>query len=122
PTILALRRGEVDLEDPAVTRALLAADAVVGVRGFFGPGGQLGSIGITCALCHSTVDDSLAPGVGRRLDGWANRDLYVGEIIAAAPDLTVLAGLLGTDQDTVRAVLRSWGPGRFDAELLLDGR
>src|SRR5262245_24436124 len=72
-----LRRGAVDLDDPATTLALLELDAVVGVKGFFDGGGELASVGIQCALCHSTVDDALAPGVGRRLDGWANRDLDV---------------------------------------------
>ena len=79
-------------------------------------------MGIQCALCHSTVDDSLAPGIGQRLDGWANRDLDVGAIIALAPDLGSFASLLGVDEDTVRTVLRSWGPGKFDAELILDGK
>jgi hypothetical protein len=117
-----LRRGEVDLDDPATTLALLRADAVVGVKGVFGPDGQLASMGIQCALCHSTVDDTLAPGVGRRLEGWANRDLNVGAIVGLSPDLSPVATLLGVDEATVRAVLASWGPGRFDAELFLDGR
>jgi hypothetical protein len=120
---LQLRRGQVDLDDPAVTLALLKQDAVVGVAGFFTPDGRsLRSIGIRCALCHSTVDDSLAPGVGRRLDGWANRDLNVGAVIAAAPDLAPFANLLGVSQDVVRRVLTSWGPGKFDPALLLDGK
>src|SRR5437899_11931850 len=80
------------------------------------------SIGIQCALCHSTVDDSLAPGIGRRLDGWANRDLNVGAIVALAPDLSTVANLLGIDDATVRRVLGSWGPGTFDAEVFLDGK
>ena len=79
-------------------------------------------MGIQCALCHSTVDDSVSPGIGRRRDGWANRDLDVGAIVALAPDLSPVATLLGVDQGTVRTVLRSWGPGKFDAELLLDGK
>jgi hypothetical protein len=116
-----LRRGDVDLNDPAVTVALLQLKAVVGVRGFF-TNGTLESIGITCALCHSTVNNSLAPGIGARLDGWANRDLDVGAIVAAAPNLQPIADLLGTDQNTVRQVLLSWGPGKFDAELVLDGK
>ena len=114
--------GEVDLDDPAVTIALMRANAVVGVTGFFDSAGRLTSIGIQCAFCHSVVDDSFAPGIGRRLDGWANRDLNVGGIIALAPRLEAFAQLLGVDEDTVRAVLNSWGPGRFDAELLLDGK
>lgn len=117
-----LRAGQVDLDSPATTLALLQLDAVVGVKGQFNIDGQLQSVGITCALCHTQVDDSLAPGIGRRLDGWANRDLNVGAIIAAAPDLSPFATLLGTDENTVRTVLNSWGPGKFDAALLLDGK
>jgi hypothetical protein len=116
-----LRRGEVDLDDPATTLALLQLDAVVGVKGVFA-GGALTSVGIQCALCHSTVDDSAAPGIGRRLDGWANRDLDVGAVIGLAPDLSPVTALLGVDEATVRAVLASWGPGHFDAELFLDGK
>ena len=117
----------VDLTSPATTLALLKLDAVVGVRGFFDDSGQLRSVGITCALCHSDVDDSFAPGIGRRLDGRAARDLDVGQIIALAPNLKPLVDLLaivhpGIDAADVRAVLRSWGPGKFDAELLLDGK
>jgi cytochrome c5 len=82
----------------------------------------LQAVGITCALCHSTVDNSLAPGIGRRLDGWANRDLNVGVIAALSPNLKPVADLLGVDEATVRAVLQSWGPGKFDAELFLDGK
>jgi mono/diheme cytochrome c family protein len=112
----------VDLNDPATTLALLELDSVVGVRGFFDRRGRIASMGIQCALCHSTVDDSLAPGIGRRLDGWANRDLDVGAIVALAPDLSPFTSLLGVDDATVRAVLRSWGPGKFDAALALDGK
>jgi cytochrome c peroxidase len=117
-----LANGKVNLDDPATTVALLKLNAVVGVTGFFDAGGHVQSMGIQCALCHSTVDNSFAPGVGHRLDGWANRDLNVGAIIALAPDLTVATGLLGVDDKTVRAVLNSWGPGKFDAELFLDGK
>jgi hypothetical protein len=116
-----LRAGTVNLDDPAVTVALLKLDSVVGVKGFFS-NGVLTSVGIQCALCHSTVNNSLSPGIGSRLDGWANRDLNVGAIIAFAPDLSAFATLLGTTQDGVRAVLNSWGPGKFDAELALDGK
>lgn len=121
-----LRKGRVDLDDPATTLALLRLDAVVGVRGIF-EGERLSGVGITCALCHSTVDDTLAPGIGRRLDGWAAGDLDVGAIIAAAPEAQPLVDRLsfalpGITEDTVRAVLRSWGPGRFDAGLLIDGK
>ncbi len=118
----ALKKGRVNLDDPATTVALLGLDAVVGVKGFPDGKGGLKAVGITCALCHSTVDDSFAPGIGRRLDGWANRDLDVGTIISLAPDLSPFANLLGVSQDTVRTVTRSWGPGKFDAELILDGK
>ena len=121
PLINQIKQGKVNLNDPATTVALLKLDAVVGLRGVFA-GNNLNSIGITCALCHSTVDNSLTFGVGHRLDGWANRDLDVGKIVAAAPDLSAFANLLGVSQDTVRAVLNSWGPGKFDAELILDGK
>jgi mono/diheme cytochrome c family protein len=84
--------------------------------------GELTSIGIQCALCHSTVDDTSAPGIGRRLDGWASRDLDVGAIIASAPDLSAPAALLSVDQATLREVLRAWGPGKFDAQVFVDGR
>jgi hypothetical protein len=117
-----LKKGQVDLTDPAVTLALLKLNAVVGVTGFFNDDGSLRSMGIQCGLCHSTVDDSFMPGIGRRLDGWANRDLNVGAIVALSPNLQPFADLLGVDQDTVRTVLNSWGPGKFDAELVLDGK
>jgi hypothetical protein len=117
-----IKAGLVDLTDPATTLALLQLNAVVGVTGFFNDDGSLRTMGIQCALCHSTVDDSFAPGIGRRLDGWANRDLNVGAIIALAPDLSPFTDLLGVDEATVRAVLHSWGPGKFDAELVLDGK
>ena len=117
-----LGAGTVDLEDPATTLALLQADAVVGVRGFFDEAGTLTTLGTTCALCHSTVDDSLAPGVGRRLDGWPNRDLNVGAIVGASPDLSFFTDALQVDESTVRQVLGSWGPGRYDALLVLDGK
>lgn len=116
-----LKAGQVDLDSPATTVALLKLDAVVGVTGLF-DGPRLRSMGIQCALCHSTVDDSLAPGIGHRLDGWAGRDLNVGAIVALAPNLQPFAQLLGVDEATVRTVLQTWGPGRFDAELILDGK
>jgi hypothetical protein len=118
PALLA----SADLDDPATTAALLRRNAVVGVRGFFNADGTLRAAGITCALCHSTVDDSVAPGIGKRLDGWPNRDLNVGAIVNLAPNLQPVADLLGVDQATVRTVLQSWGPGKFDAELFLDGK
>src|SRR6266545_3663037 len=117
-----LKKGQVDLKDPAVTLALLKLNAVVGITGFFNSDGSLSSIGIQCALCHSTVDDSFASGIGNRLDGWANRDLNVGAIVALSPDLSPFVDLLGVDEATVRTVLNSWGPGKFDAELVLDGK
>jgi len=116
-----LARGKVDLDDPAVTLGLLRANAVLGVTGFF-EGRSLRSVGIQCAFCHSTVDDSFAPGIGRRLDGWANRDLDVGRIIALSPSLQPFVELLGVDEATVRRVLLAWGPGKFDAQLTLDGQ
>jgi hypothetical protein len=118
----AIRRGAVNLNDPAVTLALLDTNAVVGLTGHRDYSGGLSSVGIQCALCHSTVDNSVGPGIGRRLDGWPNRDLNVGAIIALAPDLSAVADLLQTDQPTIRAVLNSWGPGKFDAQLFLDGK
>jgi hypothetical protein len=117
-----LRRGEVDLQDPATTLALLRLNAVVGVCGHVDRRGDLTAVGVECALCHSTVDDSFAPGIGRRLDGWANRDLNVGAIISLAPDLSFYTELLRTDEATVRRVLGAWGPGKFDAALPLDGK
>jgi len=123
----ALKKGQVNLDDPATTLALLKLNAVVGVTGSFNANGSLKSIGIQCALCHSTVDNSLAPGIGHRLDGWANRDLDIGLIASLAPNLQPVADLLSltgvpVDVATVKRVLRSWGPGKFDAELLLDGK
>jgi hypothetical protein len=118
-----LQAGKVDLNDPSNTLALLKADMVIGVKGFFTDDGKrLRSIGITCALCHSTVDDSLKEGIGGRLDGWPNRDLDIGAIVASAPDLTAFTQLLQVDDATVRKVLKSWGPGKYDAELNLDGK
>jgi len=117
-----IARGKVDLDDPAVTLELLKIDAVVGVTGIFDERGRITSMGIQCALCHSTVDDSFAKGIGYRHDGWANRDLNVGVIVALAPRLEPVATLLGTNVATVKQVLNSWGPGRFDASLLLDGK
>ena len=106
----ALGRGEVDLDDPASTLVLLKANAVVGVTGFFGEDGKtLTGVGIQCALCHSTVDDAYAPGIGHRLDGWPNRDLDVGAIVASAPDLSAFADLLQVDEAEVKQVLDQLG-------------
>jgi hypothetical protein len=119
----AIKAGKVDLNDPANTVLLLKANAVVGVTGFFEPDGKrLKSVGIQCALCHSTVDDAFMPGIGRRLDGWPNRDLDIGSIVAAAPDLSAFMKMLDADETTVKKVLTSWGPGKFDAQLNLDGK
>jgi hypothetical protein len=117
-----IKAGQVNLNDPAVTLALLKLNAVVGLTGFFKSDGTLQSIGIQCALCHSTVDNAFAPGIGHRLDGWANRDLNVGAIIALSPNLQPVADVLGVDVATVKIVLNSWGPGKFDAELFMDGK
>ena len=102
--IAALRAGQVDLKNPAVTVELLRLNAVVGVKGTVSETGQLTNVGITCALCHSSVDNSFAPGIGRRLDGWANIDLNVGAIVALSPAL----------DDATRAEFRTWGPGKYD--------
>jgi len=126
--VQAVDNGAVDLNSPATTLALLQLNAVVGVTGFFNSDGSLKSVGIQCALCHSTVDQSFsAPGIppgniGHRLDGWPNRDLNVGAIVNLSPDLSVPAKVLGVDQATVRKVLLAWGPGKFDAELFMDGK
>ena len=120
--VAGIKSGTVSLDDPATTLALLKLDAVVGLKGKMKPDGSLATIGIQCAFCHSTVDDSFAMGIGKRLDGWPNRDLDVGAIVGLSPDLTPVATFLGVDEPTVRAVLKSWGPGKFDAELFLDGK
>jgi len=114
--------GQVNLDDPATTLALLKLNAVVGVTGIFDNSGRITSMGVQCALCHSTVDDSFAPGIGKRLDGWANRDLNVGLVVSLSPNLQPIADLLHVDVATVKTVLNSWGPGRFDAELDKDGK
>lgn len=102
-----------DLEDPATTVALIGLNAVLGVRGKVDRRGNLVRVGVTCALCHSQVDNSVMPGIGSRIDGPANRDLNPGAIIALAP---ALAG----DAATLE-VLNSWGPGRYDARWNQDG-
>ncbi len=118
----AIKAGKVNLDDPAVTLTLLQLNAVVGVIGKFDNNKSLVSIGLTCASCHSTVDNAFAPGIGHRLDGWANRDLNVGAIVSMAPNLKPLTDALGVDVATVKKVLASWGPGKFDALLNLDGK
>ncbi len=118
-----INSGKVDLTDPASTLALLKADAVVGVKGFFSDDGKtLTSVGIQCSLCHSTVDDAFSPGIGHRLDGWPNRDLNVGAIVAAAPDLSAFTEMLQISEAEVKKAVEAWGPGKFDAELNLDGK
>jgi mono/diheme cytochrome c family protein len=102
--VAALRAGEVDLTNPGVTVELLRLDAVVGVKGSVNGAGQLTKVGVTCALCHSSVDDSFAPGIGKRLDGWANIDLNVGAIVALSPAL----------DEATKAEFRTWGPGKYD--------
>jgi len=108
----ALRRGEIDLEDPATTVTLLKLGAVVGLVGKVDQDGLLTRVGTTCALCHSAVDNSFAPGIGRRLDGWPNRDLDVGAIVALSPAITA----------EQRRVYRSWGPGMYDPRFNIDGQ
>ena len=120
--VAQIKAGKVNLDDPATTVALIKLKAVVGITGLFNEQGNLRSIGIQCALCHSTVDDSFAPGIGKRLDGWGNRDLNVGAIVATAPNLKPFSDLLSVDVETVKSVLNSWGPGRYDAELNMDGK
>jgi mono/diheme cytochrome c family protein len=99
-----------DLNDPATTVELIRLNAVVGLVGKV-DAGKLKSVGITCAICHSAVDNSVAPGIGNRLDGWPNRDLDPGKIIALSPALTA----------EQKAVYSSWGPGRYDARFNVDG-
>lgn len=97
---------------PSGTHELLRENAVIGVRATFGPDGHVARVGITCALCHSTVDNALLPGIGHRLDGWPNRTLNVGKIIALSPALT----------PQQRAVYLSWGKGRYDPRYNFDGK
>ena len=101
----ALAAGDVDLASVDTTVDLLRLDAVIGVTGFFDSSDRLASVGLNCVLCHSNVDDSFAPGIGRRVDGTPNRDLDAGAIIALAPNVSPLTGALGVDEDTVRTVL-----------------
>ncbi len=106
--------GSVDLADPATTIALLKLGAVVGLRGTvetINGKDTLTRVGVTCALCHSTVDDSFAPGIGKRLDGWPNRDLDPGAIIALSPAIDAAS----------KAVFQSWGKGRYDPRFNQDG-
>jgi mono/diheme cytochrome c family protein len=107
-----LKAGKVNLDDPATTVALLKLGAVVGVVGQVDANNNLTRVGVTCALCHSTVDDAFAPGIGHRLDGWPNRTLNVGAIIALSPAVTAAQ----------KAVYTSWGPGMYDPRFNFDGK
>jgi len=107
----AISQGLVDLNDPATTAVLLKLDAVVGLKAEVDDANRITRVGTTCALCHSTVDNSFAPGIGKRLDGWPNRDLNPGAIIALSPALT----------PAQKAVYNSWGPGRYDPRFNFDG-
>jgi mono/diheme cytochrome c family protein len=109
-----IKNGTVDLKSPATTVALLKLDAVVGLKGTVenvNGTDTLTHLGITCALCHSTVDDSFAPGIGKRLDGWPNRDLNPGAIIALSPAIDA----------SQKALLNAWGKGKFDPRSNVDG-
>lgn len=117
----AIKGGSVNLDSVDTTVELLKADAVIGVKATY-QGDKMTGLGITCAFCHSTVDDSLTAGIGRRLDGWPNRDLNVGAIAAMSPTVAPLAELLQVPEAKVREVLMSWGPGKYDAELTQDGK
>jgi mono/diheme cytochrome c family protein len=113
--VQGIQDGSVDLKSPDTTVALLKLDAVVGVKGTvesIGGKDTLTHVGITCALCHSTVDNSFAPGIGKRLDGWPNRDLDPGAIIALSPALDA----------ATKAVYNSWGPGKYDPRFNFDGQ
>ena len=103
---------KVDLKSPATTVALLKLNAIVGIKADVDANNHITKLGITCALCHSTVDNSVMPGIGHRKDGWPNRDLNVGAIIA-------LSSALSTDQ---KAVYSSWGPGKYDPRYNIDGK
>jgi mono/diheme cytochrome c family protein len=102
----------VDLKSPATTVALLKMNAIVGIQAKVDEAGHITSLGVTCALCHSSVDNSVMPGIGRRLDGWPNRDLNVGAIIALSPVLPA----------EKKAVYNSWGPGKYDPRYNIDGK
>jgi hypothetical protein len=123
PDVIAgIISGAINLDDPATTITLLQLNSVVGVKGNFDTKGALQSIGITCASCHSTVDNSFAPGIGKRLDGWPNRDLDVGTIISLTDNAQPIADMLHVDEATLRNVLDLWGPGKYDAVLFMDGK
>ncbi len=117
-----IKAGTVEPEQPGRHGGVAQAECGARCQGHFDAAAICSAVGIECALCHSTVDNSLAPGIGHRLDGWANRDLNVGAIVGLSPNLTPIANLLHTDVPTVQKVLDAWGPGKFDAELFLDGK
>jgi len=120
--VTRIKAGAVNLDDPATTLALIKLNAVVGVVGTTDTRGNVSRVGLTCAVCHSTVDDAFSPGIGHRLDGFGNRDLNVGAIVAATPGVGAIAKVLNVDLATVKKVLAAWGPGKFDAELDKDGK
>jgi hypothetical protein len=123
PEVLSgITSGEIRLDSPSTTLTLLKLNAVVGLKGNFNTAGTLQSIGITCASCHSTVDNSFAAGIGKRLDGWPNRDLDVGGIISLTDNAQPIADLLHVSEPTLRQVLDLWGPGKFSAILFMDGK
>lgn len=120
--IEGINSGAISLNDPLTTVALLKLNAVVGVKGNFTAQGALQSIGITCASCHSTVDNSFTEGIGKRLDGWPNRDLDVGGIISLTDNALPIANMLHVSEPVLRNVLDLWGPGKFAAVLFMDGK
>lgn len=124
PEVVAgISSGAISLDDPKSTIALLKLNAVVGVMGNFDPSGTtLQSIGITCASCHSTVDNSFAEGVGKRLDGWPNRDLNVGAIVSLTDNALPIANMLHVSEPDLRNILSLWGPGKYPAILFMDGQ
>jgi mono/diheme cytochrome c family protein len=113
--VAGIQDGSVSLNDPQTTLALISLNAVVGVKGEVRKGADgklhLDRVGITCALCHSTVDNSFAPGIGSRLDAYPNRDLNPGLIISLSPALT----------PTQKATYASWGTGMYDPRFNHDG-
>jgi mono/diheme cytochrome c family protein len=111
----AIAAGKVDLTSPATTVTLLKLNAVVGLQGqvqTVNGRDTLTRVGITCALCHSTVDNSFAPGIGHRLDGWPNTTLNPGAIVALSPAVPA----------AVKQILNSWGPGKYDPRTNEDGQ
>lgn len=113
PAVLqAIQAGQVDMHSPATTVTLLKLGAVVGIRATIDANNHITRLGVTCALCHSTVDNRIAAGIGSRRDGWPNRQLNPGAIIALSPALTA----------TQKAIYNSWGPGKYDARFNFDGK